>query len=53
MNQIRYHIMKFIDKLRHKHYNRCIYCGHKLTDREIEYYECTCNRCEGILMTKW
>lgn len=50
---MRYALLSFFDKLRGKQHKRCVYCGRKLTESEIKYYEHSCNKCEGKLMKKW
>lgn len=31
---------------------RCIHCGRKLTEIEVEYYEISCERCERKLLKR-
>lgn len=32
--------------------DRCVGCNTRLSDEEIEYYICNCERCEGYWMQK-
>lgn len=53
MVRVRYELMTFLDRVRGIHPKRCVFCGRKLTDIEIKYYENSCDKCEEKNMRIW
>lgn len=51
--RVRYELMTFLDKMRGIHPKRCVFCGRKLTDIEVKYYENSCDKCEEKNMRIW
>lgn len=48
----RYRIFKFIDRIFDRKCSRCHECGKKLSDKEVQYYSNTCERCESKFL-RW
>jgi len=43
---MKYEIKSLADKLLRRKFNRCIFCGKKLTGEEIKYYSYSCEKYE-------
>lgn len=49
----RYNILKFIDTILGMQVDRCERCGSELDAVEKYYYDCHCEKCEGIIQEQY